>query len=251
MATTFWAWVVSALVIVLLAVVVPRLLGAQHVLRDARGRYSLSRLQVLLWTVVLLSLVSGMAYGRFAAGQVDVAGFALPGQVLTLLSIVIGSAVAAAAIKVVKSTVRPDCVAAHPAGRGRGRFMEMLTVEEGVSAGRSIDLSKFQNFLVTVLLLLAYTAQAVAALRAVDNPAGIGGLPAFSDTLLVLLAVSHAGYLLGKIPSPVGTPPDGTMAERLAETAVVEPVVVEPAVAEPVVEPSTNGSVAVPEMWPA
>ncbi|RAS66784.1 hypothetical protein C8D87_103123 [Lentzea atacamensis] len=92
----------------------------------------------------------------------------------------------------------------------------MLTVEEGASAGKSIDLAKFQNFLITILLLLAYGAQAVAALRAVDNPAGIGGLPAFSDTLLVLLAVSHAGYLLSKIPSPTGTPEGGTITERLA-----------------------------------
>ncbi|WP_215732319.1 hypothetical protein [Lentzea atacamensis] len=73
---------------------------------------------------MLLSLVSGMAFGRFATGQVDVAGFTIPGQVLTLLSIAIGSAVGAAAIKVVKSTTRPDSVAAHPgegeaAGSGR------------------------------------------------------------------------------------------------------------------------------------
>lgn len=187
---------------------------------------------MMMWTVVLLSLVSGMAFGRFAAGQVDVAGFRIPGQVLTLLSIAIGSAVVAAAIKVVKSTTRPGSVAAHPEGQERGPLWEMLTVEEGASAGKSIDLAKFQNFLVTVLLLLAYVAQAVAALRAVDNPAGIGGLPAFSDTFLVLLAVSHAGYLLSKIPSPVGTPEGGTMAERLAE-------------------PEAAPTGAVPEMRPA
>lgn len=231
MATTFWAWLGSALIIVLLAVVVPGRLGAQNVLRDARGRYSLSRLQMMMWTVVLLSLVSGMAFGRFAAGQVDVAGFRIPGQVLTLLSIAIGSAMVAAAIKVVKSTTRPGSVAAHPEGQERGPLWEMLTVEEGASAGKSIDLAKLKNFLVTVLLL-AYVAQAVAALRAVDNPAGIGELPAFSDTFLVLLAVSHAGYLLSKIPSPVGTPEGGTMAERLAE-------------------PEAAPTGAVPEMRPA
>ncbi|MFD9699825.1 hypothetical protein [Lentzea sp. NPDC059081] len=220
MATTFWAWIVSALVIVLLAVVVPSRLGAQSVLRDARGRYSLSRLQMLLWTVVLLSLVSGMAFGRFAAGQVDVAGFTIPAQVLTLLSIATGSGVVAAAIKVVKSNTRPDNVAAYVRGEERGRFMEMLTAEEGASAGKSIDLSKFQNFVITVLLVLIYVAQAVAALRAVDTPAGIGGLPGFSDTFLVLLAISHAGYLLGKIPSPAGTPEGGTMSARLASEPV-------------------------------
>ncbi|GAA3666427.1 hypothetical protein C8D88_1067 [Lentzea atacamensis] len=112
----------------------------------------------------------------------------------------------------------------------------MLTVEEGASAGKSIDLAKFQNFLITILLLLAYGAQAVAALRAVDNPAGIGGLPAFSDTLLVLLAVSHAGYLLSKIPSPTGAPEGGTMTERLAAPETAH-------------EAAPNGTV--PEMRPA
>ncbi|MCX2947218.1 hypothetical protein [Lentzea sp. NEAU-D7] len=219
MATTFWAWSVSAVVIVLLAVVVPSRLSAQNVLRDARGRYSLSRVQVMVWTVVLLSLVSGMAFGRFAAGQVDVAGFQIPDQVLWLLGISVGSGVVATAIKITKSTTRPDSVAAYPLGAERGRFWEMLTAEEGASAGRSIDLAKFQNFVITVLLVLIYVAQAVSAFRAVDNPAGIAGLPEFSSAFLVLLAVSHAGYLLGKVPSPAGTPEGGTMAGRLASAA--------------------------------
>jgi hypothetical protein len=227
MATTFWAWLVSALVIVLLAVVIPGMLGAQNVLRDARGRYSLSRLQVMVWTVVLLSLISGMAFGRFAAGQVDVAGFQIPDQVLWLLGISVGSGVVAVAIKVVKSTNRPDAVAAYPVGREGGRLWEMLTAEEGASAGKSIDLGKFQNFVITVLLVLLYIAQAVSALKAVNNPAGIAGLPAFSDAFLVLLGVSHAGYLLGKIPSPVGTPEGGTMSERLASEPEVAKTVPE------------------------
>ncbi|HEX8865386.1 MAG TPA: hypothetical protein VF821_06970 [Lentzea sp.] len=219
MATTFWAWLVSALVIVLLAVVIPSRLGAQSVLRDARGRYSLSRLQVMLWTVVLLSLVAGMAFGRFAAGQVDVAGFQIPSQVLWLLGISLASGVVAAAVKVVKSTNRPEAVAAYPVGQERGKLWEMLTVEEGASAGKSIDLAKFQNFVITVLLVVLYVAQAASALKAVSNPAGIAGLPAFSDAFLVLLGVSHAAYLLGKMPSPAGTPEGGTMAERLASVA--------------------------------
>jgi hypothetical protein len=233
MATTFWAWIVSALVIVLLAVVVPSRLGAQNVLRDARGRYSLSRFQVMVWTVVLLSLITGMAFGRFAAGQVDVAGFQIPSQVLWLLGIAVGSGIVAGAIKVTKSTTRPDSVAAYPVGEERGSLWQMLTAEEGASAGRSIDLAKFQNFVITVLLVLLYVAQAVSALKAVSNPAGIGGLPAFSDAFLVLLGVSHAGYLLGKIPSPAGVPAGGTMSERLASVAT------EPEVANTVPEVRT------------
>lgn len=166
-----------------------------------------------------LSLIGGMAFGRFAAGQVDVAGFQIPDQVLMLLGISIGSGVVATAIKVTKSTSRPDSVAAYPMGKEGGRLWEMPTVGEGASAGRSIDLAKFQNFVITVLLVLLYVAQAVSALKAVDNPAGIAGLPAFSDAFPVLLGVSHAGYLLGKIPSAAGTPEGGTMSERLASVA--------------------------------
>jgi hypothetical protein len=216
MATTFWAWIMSAVVIVLLAVVVSARLGTQNILRDSRGRYSLSRMQLVVWTVVMLSLISGMTFGRFAAGQSDVLGFTIPGEVLTLLSISVGSAVVAGAVKVTKSTTRPEFVAAYPKGAERGRFLEMLTIEEGASAGKAIDVAKFQNFIITALLVFAYVAQAVATLKAVDNPAGIAGLPAFSDTFLVLLGVSHAGYLLGKLPSPAGTPSIGTMKERLA-----------------------------------
>lgn len=237
MATTFWAWLVSAIIIVLLAVVVPARLNIKSILIDGRGRYSLSRLQVMLWTVVMLSLISAMAFGRFAAGQADVLGFTVPNQVLTLLGISVGSAVVAAAVKVTKSSTRPESVAAYPRGEVSGRFLEMLTVEEGASAGKTIDVAKFQNFIITILLVLAYVAQAIAALRAVAIPAGIGGLPAFSDTFLVLLGVSHAGYLLGKLPSPAGTPDGGTMQERIA-------------VAPPAPEPAGNGVAALAEKQP-
>ncbi|MFS8097314.1 hypothetical protein LFM09_09245 [Lentzea alba] len=216
MATTFWAWAVSAAVILGLAIGIPKALGIKDILHDSRGRYSLTRFQVVVWTVVMLSLMSGMAAGRAIAGQSDVLGFTVPNEVLTLLGISLGSAVVAGAVKVTKSATRPESVAAYPLGQETGKFLEMLTIEEGKSAGKAIDVAKFQNFIITVLLVLGYVVQAAAALRAVPNPAGIGGLPAFSDTFLILLGVSHAGYLLGKLPSPEGTPSVGTMKERLA-----------------------------------
>lgn len=82
-----------------------------------------------------------MAFGRFAAGRSNVLGFSVPTEVLTLLGISLGSAVVAGAVKTTKSTTRPECVAAYPIGQERGRFLEMLTSEEGASAGKTMDVT--------------------------------------------------------------------------------------------------------------
>ena len=39
-------------------------------------------------------------------------------------------------------------------------------------------------------------------------------LPGFSGTLLVLLGISHAGYVAGKLPTPEGSPSGLTVALR-------------------------------------
>ena len=66
MGTVFWAWGVSAAVLVLAAAVIGATAGKSSVfgvLIDRRGRYSLSRLQIVIWTLVVVSLLSGVFWG--------------------------------------------------------------------------------------------------------------------------------------------------------------------------------------------
>jgi len=78
------------------------------------------------------------------------------------------------------------------------RWAEMFS-EEGKSHER-IDLSKVQMFFITIGVVLAY-AGALNTLMlnplAVANPFGVA-LPAFSSSLVLLLGISHGGYLTVK-----------------------------------------------------
>ncbi|MFE4756057.1 hypothetical protein ACFRIB_38500 [Streptomyces mirabilis] len=111
------SWVVSAVLIVVIGVWVGwRVTGhVSGLLIDARGRYSLTHLQVALWTIVIMSVVSGTAAGRIchALPPLD---FDIPGEVLAVMGISLGSGVLTTAAKTNKDATRPESVAASPSG---------------------------------------------------------------------------------------------------------------------------------------
>lgn len=222
--SVFIIWVVVTVLIVVLVVVATHCTKSRNILIDCRGRYSLTRFQVVVWTVVILSLVCGIAGGRLIVGQADVLGFQIPGQVLGLLGISVGSTVLSSTVKISKNATRPGHVAAHPlkSSEGAPSFWQMLLVEEGAAADKTVDVTKFQNFIITVVLVIAYVALSVAKIYAQKSAATIDSLPSFSSTFLVLLGISHAAYIGGKIPSPTGTPVY-TVAERDKASATRNP----------------------------
>ena len=219
----FGGWAASAFVIVFLAVLVGR--GATRqwlgLAIDSRGRYSLSQLQLALWTLVILSLVAGIFIGRLWHGNNPLA-FIIPAQVLGLLGISLGSTVTAFAAKVQKNTSRPDNVAASgPVDPWKPKLIQIFLQEEGTYADQVVDITKFQNFIITIVLIVGYVVLAVNTIRTDGTAASVTSLPTFSGTFLVLLGISHAAYLAGKIPSPGGEPTGLTVASRqtLAWTA--------------------------------
>lgn len=71
-----------------------------------------------------------------------------------------------------------------------------LFAEEG-KAHERIDLSKVQMFFITAAVILAYAGALNSLLKdplAVANPFGVA-LPVFSSSLVLLLGISHGGYL--------------------------------------------------------
>ncbi|MEJ2758902.1 MAG: hypothetical protein P8046_10520, partial [Anaerolineales bacterium] len=74
-----------------------------------------------------------------------------------------------------------------------------LFAEEGKSHDR-IDLSKVQMFFITAAVILAYAGALNSLLKdplVVANPFGVA-LPVFSSSLVLLLGISHGGYLAVK-----------------------------------------------------
>jgi hypothetical protein len=204
------AVVLAALGLLLGVAVTGQLLG---LLIDSRGRYSLTHLQLSLWTIVILSLVAGVFFGRWQHNVVPL-GFSIPSVVLALLGISVGSAVTVSAAKAAKDVTRPANVAAAAPGPWRPSVLQVFLVEEGAYADQVVDITKFQNFVITIVLVLAYIGLSVHTVTAAGTAGKVTALPGFSATFLVLLGISHAGYLAGKLPVPQGQPAGLTVATR-------------------------------------
>ena len=229
MTATYWSWALSAAAIVALAVWLGYLVGPAKgplgILVDRRGRFSLTHLQVVVWTIVVLSLVSGVFWGRLIDGDENPLSFEIPGEVLGLLGISLGSALVTGAVKSAKDGTAGDRIAASNA-LDRPRLGQVFLLEEGQHADEVVDVAKFQNFIITIVLVVAYIALAIE--RIADAESTLGAIPTFDGTFLTLLGISHATYVAGKLPGQQGQPPGLTVANRLEAPPEELPAGVEP-----------------------
>lgn len=198
------AWAISALIILSLAWWAGRATTKQLVgiLFDERGRFSLNHLQLVMWTVLGLSSLMGLLLARLSAGEADLLRFTIPQELLVLMGISVGSATIAGAAKSAKdasSTAKIGRLGAtFTAGtstRTIGRhFAQVFQQEEGEQADQVVDITKFQNFVFTIMTGVAFVVL-------VWNQATLDGLPPLPDQMLWLLGISHAGYVGGKLPT--------------------------------------------------
>jgi len=211
MGAIYVSWCISGVVLLGLAVVVGRAATARidGILIDERGRYSLTHLQLCLWSITILSLLSGVFFGRLTHGVADPLGITIPSSVLTLLGIAGGSAVATTGIKRSKDVTYADRVAAS-GGTEKAyapRLAQIFLVEEGAFADQVVDVSKFQGFVATILLVVAYIAVTVKAISAAGTAQAVRSLPATPSTWVILFGISYGTYVTAKIPTSAGDPP--------------------------------------------
>jgi hypothetical protein len=209
MENVHWYWLLSAVGLIIAAHVIG--VGvrghALGILVDRRGRFSLSQLQLVIWTIVILSLIVAVFIGRFNDELQNPLQITVPETLLGLMGIGLGSAASASAIKSAKDQARPNYVAAS----NTPQWLQLFTMEEGTLADKVIDIGKFQNFWLTLILVIAYVAVAANGLKSTISG---GTLPEFPASMLLLLGISHAGYLANKLPNQAGTPQELTVAER-------------------------------------
>src|SRR5712692_1439563 len=230
MAWVWGGWIGTAIVLILFAGwlgVGLTKAGGLGILIDTRGRFSLSQFQLVLWTIVVLSLIGGVFVGRFMGGAAGTAlSFTIPTNLLLVMGISLGSAVGAAATKSYKDISAAQRVAASiptkqafaiPGPKPPTPFFgQMFLVEEGAMADQVIDITKFQNFWFTLIVVVAYIAMVAAYFAGLADPSKITQLPDFSSQMVVLLAISHGGYFVGKIPDRQGNAPYSMDQRNLA-----------------------------------
>ena len=164
---------------------------------DERNKMSLSRLQMVLWTLVILSGLLTIALSNIGRGSPTPLAITVPTQVWLLLGISTTSLVGSPLLKSNKMRegkikVREDLHEAEVADLFRG---------EETTNCNTLDLARVQMFFFTLVLVLAY-AVLLGSLFA-HTTGAIAGLPDIDPSMTTLLGISHAGYLANKaIPHP-------------------------------------------------
>jgi hypothetical protein len=190
-------WILSLLALLFLAGWVGRQTGQGKlgILIDGRGRYSLTHFQVVLWTVVILSSILGVLISQ----GFDPKAVQFPPELLGLMGIIAGSGVLATGVKESKNAPgsRANVARTGPFTLSNGkkttisaRFAQIWLEEEGDQADRVVNITKYQNFIFTLVILGFYVTAAWKT----------GGLPQLSEGIVWLIGISHAGYVGGKVP---------------------------------------------------
>jgi hypothetical protein len=201
---------------------------------SSRNAYSLSKLQMAAWTVVVLAALLTTAeinVVSYFGPMVDPLKIDIPGELLAAIGIAAFSFSATPAILALKANQDPkegqaDIGAQRLADntgvskdritnvgkviarndRDAAHFSDIVSGDEVANAG-TVDLSKVQQLLITLLLLATYVAVIITTF---SDAAPITGLPKLSERFIELLALSHAGYLVYKaVPKPDQPTPDG------------------------------------------
>ncbi|OIQ97608.1 hypothetical protein GALL_203670 [mine drainage metagenome] len=165
------------------------------ILIDNRGRFSLTHLQIVLWTLIILSSIVGV----LIATNFDPSKISLSTQLLGLMGISAGSAVLSTGVKGAKDAPGGSAnvakAGAFQLSSGStttitAKFSQIWLEEEGDQADNVVSVTKFQNFIFTLVIVGTYVSIALKT----------GGLPVLPDNMVWLIGISQAGYVGGKIP---------------------------------------------------
>lgn len=215
-----WGWAGSAVSMVLFCVGIGMAINGRPggLVIDIRNRVSLSKFQAAAWTVLVLSALIAAAIVRIKmipASTTPPLDIDIPNPLLAAMAISATSLVATPLILNQKrnltavdgqeaetaSKLGDDPANLASDGKLYGRndpslaqWFDMFRGDEVDTAG-SPDLSKLQQFLVTVIILVAYSA---AIWNMFGDSNEITSLPALSEHMTWLVGLSHAGYLAYK-----------------------------------------------------
>jgi hypothetical protein len=179
------------------------------VLIDNRNRVSLSKLQAVSWTILVLSGLVILVAAKLEDVAMVKGPILIDGYLLAAMGISATSLVATPAILSLKA--RPEGVSQvfDRAVPTAARWVDIFRGDD-IGNANSPDLSKIQQFLISGVVIGAYAFMLGKALRFGDVTADGSGpvleLPRLGDDLLWLLGISHVGYLSYKaVPHGAGT----------------------------------------------
>ena len=191
---------------------------------DRRNEISLSRFQMVFWTVIVLSGYFSIVLANIALGWSNPLAVAIPEEVWLAMGISTTSLIGGPLISRKKRSLKADDhktaitfnllyeQGVNPSTldtEGQIVIKKKLTDsswsalfrgEESNDAAH-LDLTRIQMFFFTIILLLAYILAIGSLLKIKDIR--IESLPEFNTSMLALMGLSHGSYLVSKaIPQP-------------------------------------------------
>ncbi|HML05748.1 MAG TPA: hypothetical protein VK426_08250 [Methanobacterium sp.] len=209
------------------------------ILIDERNEMSLSRFQMVMWTLILLSAFFAIALSRISNPSVDpnlALDIGVPEQLWVLIGVstvsLVGSPLILSRMKLktpdetklnTDTTTFTDQLKENDMDHigtvctrnssDNASFYDIFTGDE-IADCSYVNLAKVQMFFFTILIGVVYCVLLLDLMIKPGNPV-ITGFPPLSDGLIALLAISHGGYLTEKaVPSTptTYTPPSQTTA---------------------------------------
>ena len=188
---------------------------------DSRNKVSLSRLQMVGWTIIILSAFLTAVMVNLDLRQSQPLAITVPPELWLLMGITTTSMVGsplilnakkgreaaeadkARALSALIRQQRQQVDTARIAILGQvvvnqepasAKLSDLFRGSETGNVGQ-LDVGKLQMFFFTVILMLAYSASLAALFR---QPDPVSALPVVDAGMLTLLGISHAGYLVHK-----------------------------------------------------
>lgn len=246
--TAPWTWyLIMALLVLFILVAGHGVTGRfwSGFMIDSRNKMTLSRLQLIVWTVVVLSAYLTVVLARINTLGTAALSVAIPAELWWLMGISTASLVGSPLILSNKEQQKRGAVpreqslrlqaaqegvkreeiefrqgtlgaVVYNAAPGYARFADLFRGDE-TGNSTHLDLGKVQMFFFTVVLVVAYVF--ALAEKFPELLAAGASFPPLDDGMVALLGISHAGYLAHKaVPH---TPPAGV--EHTAPASLADP----------------------------
>jgi hypothetical protein len=192
----------------------------KSLLIDERNMQSLSRLQLMLWTWLVISAIATAAAWNIHIDADDPLGIHVPEELWILLGISAATLVGSNLIKT-QQAATPDITPQQTTGttlmdstggqqmatgtlaqnvsRVQARWTDMFK-SEGVHNAHTLDVGKIQMFFFTLIVVLAYVAAfaRTSYTPSVDNVPAKFDFPPLGESLVALLGISSTAYLANK-----------------------------------------------------
>lgn len=186
------------------------------VLIDDRNQMSLSRFQLVSWTLIIISAYFTLSLSRVhelynSPDLVSAMIIAVPWEIWTLLGIGTTALVGTNLIlgdKKGKNYKKEEnnedpYINLNKEGvvcknlSSKGAKLTDIFIGDELAECSNLNLAKIQMFFFTILILIAYSVLLLQLMSA-NSPKDINSFPPLSQDLVILLGISNGGYLLQK-----------------------------------------------------